>query len=193
MLNSLFDTIEKQQRVVQWGIYALVFLVGFMLWSTVLDPVRQAWADEANEIETKIAEVRRASTLAKQFTSHRDTIVALGKVDVPKTRRQATEEISRAINGILDSHRAQITDDSFQLASGRTLDKRDTTPLLGSKRAERLNGKLEFQADRLVVSQVIARLEAAEDIEAVRAVRLTHQGRDVVRAIIEFEAWVIAD
>ena len=58
MFNNLFDNIEKQQRVVQWGIYATAFLVAFMVWSTFIEPLRQDWADDAATIEANISEVR---------------------------------------------------------------------------------------------------------------------------------------
>ena len=194
MFNNLFDNIEKQQRVVQWGIYATAFLAAFMVWSTFIEPIRQDWADDAATIEANISEVRAASNLARNFEKHKDTIVSIGKVDVPESRRVASEKINDSVADILDKHRAKINEDSFELTSGRTLDKRDTARLLGASRsAERLNGKLEFEADRMVVSEIIAALESDEHIEAVRSVRLTHLGRDNVRAMIEFEAWVIAD
>lgn len=194
MLNKLFDSIEKQPRVMQWAIYAVAFLAAFMVWSSVIEPLRQEWADEVATIEANISEVRAASDLARDFGKHKDTIVSLGKVDVPETRRAATVKINEAVAAILDRHRSKINEDSFELTSGRMLDKRDTARLLGgSITGERLNGKLEFEADRLVVSEIIAELEANEHIEAVRSVRLTHLGRDNVRALIEFEAWVIAE
>jgi len=194
MFDKLFDAIEKQQRVVQWGIYAVAFMAAFMIWSELIEPKRQAWAEDADDLEARIAEVRSAGDLADAFENQKDTIVAIGKVDVPASRRAATQEINATVNRILDEHRAAISEDSFELTSGRMLDKRDTARLVGTQRsAERLNGKLEFEANRLVVSQIIASLEADEHIEAVRSVRLTHLGRDDVRAMIEFEAWVIAD
>ncbi len=194
MFDRLFDTIEKQQRAVQWGIYALVFIAAFMIWSEVIDPRRQAWAEQASDYESRIAEVRSASDLARDFENQKNTIVSIGKVDVPESRRAASEKINSSVNRILDEHRSAISEDSFELTSGRMLDKRDAARLIGASRsAERLSGKLELEANRLVVSQIIASLEADEHIEAVRSVRLTHLGRDDVRAMIEFEAWVIAE
>jgi len=64
MFDKLFDAIEKQQRVVQWGIYAVAFMAAFMIWSELIEPKRQAWAEDADDLEARIAEVRSAGDLA---------------------------------------------------------------------------------------------------------------------------------
>ena len=186
---ELYHRLHELPRAVRWAIHAAIGIILFLIWDTYLGPIQRSWSAAADEIETNVSELRSAD-YEDRIRRLRSAIQAHGPLKLPAGEAEATEEMSRVVNEVMNEYRS-VVNDSFSLAVRGALPKNAVPDLTqGRQRISRLVGELQFDADARDVFEIIAHLESRPEIESIISLtlqRLPDQGMNVR---LEIESWI---
>ena len=179
---------KELERVWQWVILAVTFLVIFLIWSEGIAPIGDAWAERSDQIEL---DLQRTSGAIEIDRSAASAAMIYGAVELPNTKAQGSLELTEVVQGILADN--GITNDTFYQSQSTNI-KTGTLPGLArpGEKMERIKGELDFESTPAKAMSIISQLEQSPVIEAVSYVSIRKEGAGKIRAKLTLEAWVRA-
>ncbi len=189
-INQLWDRLESQSRVTQWVAYALIFLVLFVIWSEVVDPISSEWASSADRYERDIQRVKAAGSLDFRSREIADVVSGVGHVTLPSEKAEGQELLLAAVNGILHDSKYRVSDDSVSIRPGSQLGRDALSGIASSQqRVSRVEADIRFSASQDHTVEIVQRLETDPAIENISTLTLQKNG-DKLNVIMAVEAWV---
>ena len=179
---------KELERVWQWVILAVTFLVIFLIWSEGIAPIGDAWAERSDQIEL---DLQRTSGAIEIDRSAASAAMIYGAVELPNTKAQGSLELTEVVQGILADN--GITNDTFYQSQSTNI-KTGTLPGLArpGEKMERIKGELDFESTPAKAMSIISQLEQSPIIEAVSYVSIRKEVAGKIRAKLTLEAWVRA-
>ena len=179
---------KELERVWQWVILAVTFLVIFLIWSEGIAPIGDAWAERSDQIEL---DLQRTSGAIEIDRSAASAAMIYGAVELPNTKAKGSLELTEVVQGILADN--GITNDTFYQSQSTNI-KTGTLPGLArpGEKMERIKGELDFESTPAKAMSIISQLEQSPIIEAVSYVSIRKEGAGKIRAKLTLEAWVRA-
>lgn len=191
--QSQVNRIRTLPRAAQFGIIAIVVLVGWLLCRDTV----WAWAgrlsDEAGEMRELLERGREQAD--RRLPAAKDSVVAHGPVQPPRRADEGSARLSRAAEEILRANEGVGANYSFQPGSiGPIPQSALRDAIRPNQRAQRTSAEITFDAAPDVVSKVVAELEASPDIDGIKSLRLQRldPASRKLRVRMTIEAWVIA-
>jgi hypothetical protein len=187
MSNSLTQSFQQLPRALKWAVVAAFGLILFLIWSSYLDPIAQDFNRDAEQIESKVRDVRSIRDLNDQT---KKLIEVVGPVEFPKSEAETSAAVDALVNGLLKKHNA--SNPNFSLRTTSALPKAALPGVVRNNRVERLTGDLKFDASPQAAAAIIAELESSPDIESINSVRMTRDTSGKVKVQLALEAWVLS-
>jgi hypothetical protein len=190
----MFDTsrhvqrFQQLERVWQWVILAVVFLILFLVWSEGITPMSDGWAQQSDQIELDLQRTASGAQMDRTTTS---AAMIYGPLELPNMKPAGSLELTEVVQGILADN--GITNDTFYQSQSTNI-KTGTLPGLAraGEKLERIKGELDFESKPDVAMNIISQLEQNPVIEAVSYVSIRKEGAGSVRTKLTIEAWVRA-
>ena len=179
---------KELERVWQWVILAVAFLVIFLIWSEGIAPIGDAWAERSDQIELDLQRTSGGNEIDRSAAS---AAMIYGPVELPNTKAAGSLELTEVVQGILADN--GITNDTFYQSQSTNI-KTGTLPGLArpGEKMERIKGELDFESTPAKAMSIISQLEQSPIIEAVSYVSIRKEGAGKIRAKLTLEAWVRA-
>lgn len=179
---------KELERVWQWVIIAVTFLVLFLIWSEGIAPIGDAWAAKSDQIELDLQRTSEGGEVDRATSS---AAMIYGPLELPNMKAAGSLELTEIVQGILADN--GITNDTFYQSQSTNI-KTGTLPGLArpGEKLERIKGELDFESKPDVAMSIIAQLEQSPVIEAVSYVSIRKEGGGKVRTKLTIEAWVRA-
>lgn len=187
--QSLSQQFRALPRLVQWGAYAAIGIVVFLIWSDYIAPMSQMYKEDADRIAEDVRTVRDTRAMNNLIAQHEDIIRAMGQVQKPRPASQGEIALNQAVNEVVGGY--SVTNYSYSMRVQGSLSTGSLPGLTRGKRAQLLSGDLKFNADPDVAIAIIAQLESRPEIESINTVRLSRIAGRRVSAHIMLEAWVL--
>lgn len=180
----------------RWLFCGVMFVGLFLAWEATIGGVVNRWTQEADAIERKAADVRKADATRSRLRSMNDTIVGLGPVELPGRESEGRTALTNAVVAVFedDAFNKRVKY-SFDLSGGGDKIRADITTNIvrPGGRVTRLTGSLKFEASPHDAVALIAALESREDIDAIRKVSITKtesRSSPRVKVALTVETWV---
>lgn len=177
---------RELERAWRWVILAVLFLLAFLIWSEVIAPIGDGWAERADRIE---ADLSRTSGVVTMDISTKNAVMVYGLLELPNQKEAGSLTLTEVVHGILASH--GITNDTFgQSQSTNIKDSAMPGIARAGERLERIKGELDFESTPQTAIKIVAELERSTDIEAISNLKMDKIGNGSVRTRLTLEAWV---
>src|SRR5690554_1920825 len=92
--QQLWQQYRALPRALQWALAAAVVLVLFLFWDSFIRPIGDEWSMQADRIQANVRKVRDSRMLEEQFNRMKNTIVAIGPVEIPSTEKQTSDAVN---------------------------------------------------------------------------------------------------
>ena len=180
------DRFRELERAWQWIILAVVFLLAFLLWSSVIAPIGDDWAAQSDRIESNLTRTSGKVTLD---ASTKSAAMIYGAVELPDMKESGSLSLTEVVHDILAKH--GITNDTFYQSQSANI---KVSALPGIARAgeklERIKGELDFESKPDTAISIVADLERSSAVEALSNLKIDKLGNGTVRTRLTLEAWV---
>lgn len=193
---SVLERFNEMPRAMRWLFIGVVFVAMFLAWDATIGAMVRQWNDEAEAIERKAADVRKAESTRARLRAMDDTIINLGPVDLPGREAEGRTALTNAVVEVFESKEFQnrVTY-SFDLSGGGDKIREDISRgiVRSGGRVTRLTGSLKFESSPDDAIAVIARLESNPDIDAIRKVTISKtesRSGPRVKVALTVETWV---
>jgi hypothetical protein len=188
---SITQQFRSMNRALQWATLAAVGLGLFLLWDRLLSPASASLARQADALQARVNELRRAPVIVRQFKeSRRDQVIALGPVATPMSESQGAIELQNAVNEVLKRHNISNQGLSFDMRTRGRLPSGALVTLTDNKRVDRLAGDLKFVASPEDAAAIIAELESSPIVAAINNLRMTKDAGRKLKVTLSVESWV---
>ncbi|MHC5027911.1 MAG: hypothetical protein ACYTGR_14245 [Planctomycetota bacterium] len=193
VLMTIWQRIGTLPRAIQWSVWAAIGIGVFVLWDGTLRPLSDEWALRGDDIEADVIQVRSGAQLADALERRdlAEAVIGIGPLDKPGSAMEGAAALSKLVNDVLARHTVKEPD--FGLRADRRLPRETLRGVMNGKRLEAIKGDLNFIASTEETISILAALESDPNVEAVRSVRLTKEGNDLLKVRLQLEAWVISD
>ena len=193
-MMSQLSTTNRQRfndmpRAIRWGVWAVLFIVCFLVWDETIRPIATKWDGQADKIRADLAAVGNSQQLLNDLDKASRQIQVFGPVNT-LTKSKSGSALNSAVNDLLRDYR--LSNDSFTLSTPRPLPRGTLTEFAaGDDRVEAITGDLRFESSPADAAAIIARLESHPDVESITSVLMRRLERDKVEVQLTIESWVI--
>lgn len=188
MPKKLHDHLQQQPRALRWSVYALLGMLLFLLWDSIVFPVTENWKSRADLIQLRVDRVREGGDLTAAFERLQDEVRAYGSIELPGPESSGRIELNAAINDILE--RYSITEESSSVSQSKVR-KGTLGNYAGNKRLESLKLVFDFISSPKDALSIIADLEANPAVEFITSLRITKAPSKKVKVHLTIESWVL--
>lgn len=187
--QSLFDQFRALPPILQWGVYIVLGIIVFLVWSEHIAPKSHQFKDRADRIAADVRTVRDTAAMESQIRRHQDIIHGVGQVQKPRSAAQGEIALNQAVNEVVGEH--TVTNFSYATRGQQALRAGALPGLTGTMRAQMLTGDLKFNATPDTAMAIIAQLEARPEIELIQMARISRIAGRRVSVHLMLEAWVL--
>lgn len=188
--DAIADRMRTMPRALVWGIWAAVLMIVFFIWDSTIAPISQELSSRIETKQSQIETVRAGTRVSAELQAIKDTVVAVGPIELPGTETAGRDALAKAINDILNDKSFGISEDDWEMrTSGRVNAKLTGVP--PRNQIQRLAGEFKFQTSPEQAAEVIAALESNPDIELISRLRLTRLSDRKVEVNVTLETWVL--
>lgn len=195
-MSSLTERFNEMPRAIRWAVAAGVILLAFLAWDDYVAPMADQWNRDADRIEVKVEQARRAAQLERNIRGRRQLIEELGPVEVPGDDPQGRLALHSLVVDVVREYRS-VTNDSFNLTGGADrLPAAVSSRLLSgtgqsNRRLVRISGVLAFDSEPEDAAAIIADLEAKPEVESISQIRMLRKDGRTVGVQLTLNAWVV--
>ena len=192
---------EQQSPVLRFGLPAIVLMIAFGLWSSLLGPVASEMHMKADRIESDAKRLSDGADLAvrlgraerKDRNATGDLIVAFGEVAAPPNENEAGSSLLALINDIREEFGNAIREDTFRQGVGAMIPKTEARRMLGRDGAvQRVTAEYQFVATTEDAIRILGRLEGSPSVDLVTEVRMTKENGGRIAVSCSMERWALA-
>ncbi|MEM7228106.1 MAG: hypothetical protein AAF432_04745 [Planctomycetota bacterium] len=189
-INTLWDRLDEQPRVMQWAFWALVGMVLFVIWSYFLSPIATDWAASADRITADVEKIKNADDPTLEQFEIRQVATAIGPVAVPGPEEQGKSDLNDEIIRILQDNNA--SNQSVVVRDGQRMRRGTLQGVVQSKRIMRIDADVRFEASDADLTTILTQLESSPAVETISLVRIVKAGGPYMLDVsMKLEAWVI--
>ena len=183
--------IERYRQappIYQW---AIAIALGLILWMFAEDFIwstTASWNEQNNRMERALQE---GASRGEALNGVRDAIPAVGRIAIPRTEGDGSEELQRAVNEVLAKHK--VDNFEWQKRPGGNMNPPpELVELVGpGTKLGKITGEVRFTSTQETVIKVIAGLEATDMIESISRLKMTKdQNTKKIGVTLTVEAWV---
>ena len=165
----------------RFALALLVVIVLIMLWTNLFGPWAAQFGDEADAIESQIAQVDRSRVGSRATNA---AILAHGPIESPGARDEGSQDLIESAKCVMAVY--GITDYTLNESGGGV-----TVRGMSGGRIERIKADLAFNAAHETAIEIIADLEADPAVESIEGLRLTRGKRaGTLDVALTTQAWV---
>ena len=196
--SSLTDRYRQASPIYQW---AIAITAGVVLWLFAEDflwSTAARWNEENKRMQSALEE---GAARADLLEGVRESIAPVGRIVVPRTEGDGSEELSNAVIKVLAANKVTDGFEFQKRTSGNNAPSAELVQLVGEgAKLGKVSGELRFNASQETVIKVIAGLEAEEMIESISRLKLARASKSSSTAkdqkigvTLTVEAWVRLD
>lgn len=189
-MSALFDWYNSLERVVKWGVWAVVGLLGYF---AGVEPIVDASLKASGAAELRETSLHRLAEDAANTDADALAIRKFGRLELPADANTRTSKLNKAVTAILDSHGVRRHTSSTKMTSMEQGPLQAAVP--STEQVWRFVREIQFEASPEAFAAALADFETSADISCVSRVQLrrggeANRGDRVVRATVAVETWI---
>jgi hypothetical protein len=194
--GTFSDRFAALPRSVHWLLYAVIAVVIFLVWDTVIGEITADLNRKADRIEEQVRTVRESRHDAQRLRGPQENlIVGFGPVEAPATPNESSKSLGDLVVAVLAAH--GVSKEKLDLGGGATLPRDVSRSILAhsrqfsDRRLKTVTGTLAFDATPDKAIAIIRDFEEHPEVEAVTKVQFKKSSGGRVTVNLELEAWAI--